>query len=98
MTCCVLLSIYMFGLQVKNQLQDRLQELQPLPEMLKNTEIRLHESEDQLRNSERKNAENSRIISDLSLKVSGSGKKSHIKVNSEYSKHNNLHQNKFTPK
>lgn len=57
------------NLQVKSQLQDRLQELQPLPEMLKNTEIRLHESEDQLRLSERKNSENAQVISQLSVKV-----------------------------
>lgn len=55
--------------QVKTQLQDRLQELQPLPEMLKNTELRLHESEDSLRASERRNAENNKLISELQAKV-----------------------------
>ena len=56
-------------LQVKSQLQDRLQELQPLPEMLKNTELKLHEREDDLRNSERRNSENAKLIAELNLKV-----------------------------
>ena len=56
-------------LQVKNQLHNRLQELQPLPELLKNTELRLHDTEDKLMSSERNNTENKRIISELSAKV-----------------------------
>ena len=61
-----------FSPQVKTQLQDRLQELQPLPEMLKNTELRLHESEDSLRNSERRNMENNKVIAELQTKVCSS--------------------------
>ncbi|XP_052789753.1 outer dense fiber protein 2-like isoform X5 [Mya arenaria] len=56
--------------QVKSQLQDRLQELQPLPEMLKNTELKLHESEEQLRSSERRSSENAQMVAELNLKVS----------------------------
>ncbi|XP_052220728.1 outer dense fiber protein 2-like isoform X8 [Dreissena polymorpha] len=55
--------------QVKSQLQDRLQELQPLPEMLKNTELKLHETEDELRLSERRNSEHTRMITELNIKV-----------------------------
>lgn len=59
--CCLL--------QVKTQLHNRLQELQPLPEMLKTTELKLHDTEDRLIASERKNGESTKMIADLSAKV-----------------------------
>ena len=60
-------NIYFF--QVKTQLHHRLQELQPLPEMLKSTELKLHDTEDRLMVSERKNGDNNKLIAELSAKV-----------------------------
>ena len=54
---------------MKTQLHNRLQELQPLPEMLRSTELKLHDTEDRLVASERKNGDSSKIISELSAKV-----------------------------
>ena len=60
---------YLFCLQVKTQLHHRLQELQPLPEMLKSTELKLHDTEDRLMAAERKNGDSTKLIAELSAKV-----------------------------
>lgn len=41
-----------------------------MPEMLKSTEIKLHESSERMALYERKNAENTKLIAELTAKVS----------------------------
>ncbi|KAK3587189.1 hypothetical protein CHS0354_016885 [Potamilus streckersoni] len=55
--------------QVKNRLHHRLQELEPLPELLKSSELRLHETEDKVLSYDRKNAENTKLIAELTAKI-----------------------------
>ncbi|KAL3872491.1 hypothetical protein ACJMK2_040412 [Sinanodonta woodiana] len=55
--------------KVKNRLHHRLQELEPLPELLKSSELRLHETEDKVMSYDRKNAENTKLIAELTAKI-----------------------------
>ncbi|GAB1606945.1 outer dense fiber protein 2-like, partial [Argonauta hians] len=55
--------------KVKRRLQLRLQELEPLPEMLKSTELKVHHFEEQLHTAEKKNADNITLIADLTAKL-----------------------------
>ena len=55
--------------QVKARLHQRLQELEPLPELLRTTELRLHEANEKLLQYERRNSENTKLIAELTAKV-----------------------------
>ena len=71
---CVLLLLFAlqlscFPLQVKGLLQSRLHELEPLPELLKSTELRLHEAQERLASNEQKASENALLIGQLTSKV-----------------------------
>ena len=55
--------------KVKVRLHQRLQELEPLPDMLKSSELKLYESQERMSLSEKKNAENTRLISELTAKI-----------------------------
>ncbi|XP_071157395.1 outer dense fiber protein 2-like isoform X3 [Mytilus edulis] len=55
--------------QVKVRLHQRLQELEPLPEMLKSSELRLYESQERMNIYEKKNGESTKLISELTAKV-----------------------------
>ncbi|XP_052092013.1 outer dense fiber protein 2-like isoform X1 [Mytilus californianus] len=55
--------------KVKVRLHQRLQELEPLPEMLKSSELRLYESQERMNIYEKKNGENTKLISELTAKV-----------------------------
>lgn len=52
------------------RLHQRLQELEPLPEMLKSSELRLYESQERMNIYEKKNGESTKLISELTAKVS----------------------------
>ncbi|KAK3088919.1 hypothetical protein FSP39_025477 [Pinctada imbricata] len=54
---------------VKVRLHQRLQELEPLPDMLKSTELRLFESQERMLAYEKKNVENTKLIAELTAKV-----------------------------
>ncbi|XP_041370939.1 outer dense fiber protein 2-like isoform X3 [Gigantopelta aegis] len=54
---------------VKVRLQQRLQELEPLPELLRATELKLQCCNDQLLGYERKNTENTKLIAEFTAKV-----------------------------
>ena len=54
---------------MKSRLQARLQELEPIPELLKSTELKLQDASEQLLAYERKNTENTKLIAELSSKV-----------------------------
>lgn len=56
-------------LQVKLRLNQRLQELEPLPELLRTTEFKLQDATDQLLAYERKNTDNTKLIAELTAKV-----------------------------
>ncbi|XP_076093788.1 outer dense fiber protein 2-like isoform X2 [Mytilus galloprovincialis] len=55
--------------KVKVRLHQRLQELEPLPEMLKSSELRLYESQERMNIYEKKNGESTKLISELTAKV-----------------------------
>ncbi|XP_060071195.1 outer dense fiber protein 2-like isoform X2 [Ylistrum balloti] len=55
--------------QVKARLHNRLQELEPLPDMLKSTELKLHDANERIIMYERKNTENTKLITELTAKV-----------------------------
>ena len=59
--------------QVKARLHQRLQELEPLPELLRTTELRLHEANEKLLQYERRNSENTKLIAELTAKVQRRG-------------------------
>ena len=59
--------------QVKARLHQRLQELEPLPELLRTTELRLHEANEKLLQYERRNSENTKLIAELTAKVEREG-------------------------
>ncbi|KAM5146767.1 outer dense fiber protein 2 isoform 2-T2 [Mantella aurantiaca] len=61
--------------QIHRKFQSRLEELEKLPEMLKMTEIKLQECQEQLQGYEQKNAELSSIISDLRVRMEQQGDK-----------------------
>lgn len=58
-----------FLFQVKVRLHQRLQELEPLPDMLKSSELKLYESQERVNIYEKKNSENTKLISELTTKV-----------------------------
>lgn len=51
------------------RLHQRLQELEPLPELLRTTELHLHEANEKLLQYERRNTENTKLIAELTVKV-----------------------------
>ncbi|XP_048244952.1 outer dense fiber protein 2-like isoform X7 [Haliotis rufescens] len=55
--------------KVKLRLNQRLQELEPLPELLRTTEFKLQDATDQLLAYERKNTDNTKLIAELTAKV-----------------------------
>ena len=55
--------------KVKARMQSRLQELEPLPEMLKSAELKLQDSKEQLQSAEKRNLENTKLIAELTSKV-----------------------------
>lgn len=55
--------------KVRAKLQQRLNELEPLPELLKNTELKLHESLRKTKELETRNLEQTRLINDLNIKI-----------------------------
>ncbi|XP_021362358.1 outer dense fiber protein 2-like isoform X2 [Mizuhopecten yessoensis] len=55
--------------KVKARLHNRLQELEPLPDMLKTTELKLHDANERIIMYERKNTENTKLITELTAKV-----------------------------
>ncbi|XP_033732392.1 outer dense fiber protein 2-like isoform X6 [Pecten maximus] len=54
--------------KVKARLHNRLQELEPLPDMLKTTELKLHDANERIIMYERKNTENTKLITELTAK------------------------------
>ena len=63
------LTSFILSLQVKVRLHQRLQELEPLPDMLKSTELKLFESQERMLLYEKKNTENTKLIAELTAKV-----------------------------
>lgn len=63
------LTSHILSLQVKVRLHQRLQELEPLPDMLKSTELKLFESQERMLLYEKKNTENTKLIAELTAKV-----------------------------
>lgn len=61
--------LFAFLCQVKGRLQSRLHDLEPLPELLKSTELRLFEAQERLATHEKKAAENAQLIAQLTAKV-----------------------------
>ncbi|XP_076436218.1 outer dense fiber protein 2-like isoform X2 [Babylonia areolata] len=59
--------------KVKVRLHQRLQELEPLPELLRTTELRLHEANEKLLQYERRNSDNTKLIAELTAKVESRG-------------------------
>ena len=57
-------------LQVKGRLQTRLAELEPIPELLKTTELRLQDANEKLLAYEKRNTDNTKLIAELTAKVS----------------------------
>uniref|UniRef100_A0A0B6ZZI0 Outer dense fiber protein 2 n=1 Tax=Arion vulgaris TaxID=1028688 RepID=A0A0B6ZZI0_9EUPU len=55
--------------KVKQRLHQRLQELEPLPELLRATELRLQEANEKVVSHEKRNIENTRIIAELTAKL-----------------------------
>ncbi|KAH9498966.1 Outer dense fiber protein 2 [Bulinus truncatus] len=55
--------------KVKQRLHQRLQELEPLPEMLRATELKLHDTNEKLLSYEARHADNMRIIAELTAKL-----------------------------
>ena len=55
--------------QVKSRLQVRLQELEPIPEMLRSTELQLQEATEKLHCHEARNKESSSLMEELTTKV-----------------------------
>ncbi len=53
----------------KEKLQQRLTELEPLPELLKNTELKLHDAMKKLKEHEQRNQDQSRLIENLQKKL-----------------------------
>ena len=60
---------YFFTHQLRNHLEKRLKELEPLPEQLRNSEQKLLEATESLLIQERRFAEQAKVISDMSTKV-----------------------------
>ena len=67
----MMLHLGLWCAQVKVHLQARLDELEPLPELLKMTELKLQQAQEQLTMFERKNGENMRTIGEQQAKVWG---------------------------
>ncbi len=66
---------------VRSRLQQRLNELEPLPELLKNTEFKLHDTLTRLKNSDLEIAEYKRSINDLKRELELSQANQDILVN-----------------
>lgn len=80
--CCILSwdltnAGLLFLLQARRQFQSQLADLQQLPDILKITEAKLAECQDQLQGYERKNIDLTAIISDLRSRVRDWQKGSH---------------------
>lgn len=58
-----------FLLQVRRQMQKKLSDLEPVPELLKLTEHKLQDCQQQLAMYEKKNVDQSSIICDLRMEV-----------------------------
>ncbi|MGH0170965.1 UNVERIFIED_CONTAM: hypothetical protein FKN15_070122 [Acipenser sinensis] len=58
---------------VRRQLQGRMAELEPLPELLKLTELKLQESQEQVQSCDRRAAEQSSALTELRVKVEQQG-------------------------
>ncbi|KAK1155892.1 outer dense fiber protein 2-like isoform X1 [Acipenser oxyrinchus oxyrinchus] len=58
---------------VRRQLQGRMAELEPLPELLKLTELKLQESQEQVQSCDRRTAEQSSALTELRVKVEQQG-------------------------
>ncbi|XP_058861439.1 outer dense fiber protein 2-like isoform X1 [Acipenser ruthenus] len=58
---------------VRRQLQGRMSELEPLPELLKLTELKLQESQEQVQSCDRRAAEQSSALTELRVKVEQQG-------------------------
>jgi len=54
---------------VRSRLQERLNELEPLPELLKNTELKLHEALIKLKNVEIEGLEHKRAVNELKYEL-----------------------------
>ena len=54
---------------MKSRLTARLAELEPLPELLKSTELQLQDANDRCRLYERKAVETSQVVAELTAKV-----------------------------
>lgn len=61
------------GWQVKGRLQTRLAELEPIPELLQATELRLQDTSERLQRSERRSTDSTRLIAELTAKVRWGG-------------------------
>lgn len=64
---------------VRSRLQQRLNELEPLPELLKNTELKLHEALARIKSYENEASENRKIINDLKSQL----ELAHIKLSNK---------------
>jgi len=58
-----------FVSKVKHHMQSRLSELEPMPELLKSAEVKVQQLTDQLEHYAKLNAENGRLIAELTAKV-----------------------------
>jgi hypothetical protein len=54
---------------VKRQLENRLAELEPLPQLLRSTELKLQDAGELLREYEKRHVDNVKMVNDLSSKV-----------------------------
>jgi outer dense fiber protein 2 len=55
--------------KIKEKLQMRLSELEPLPELLKNTELKLHDAMKKLKDYEQRNSDQNKTIDNLQKKI-----------------------------
>lgn len=55
--------------QVRQRLEDRLGELEPLPELLKSTELKLHEANERLAACDRNCEDKALLLAEYSAKV-----------------------------
>ncbi|XP_078495501.1 outer dense fiber protein 2-like isoform X2 [Ciona intestinalis] len=55
--------------RVKEQMLDRMKDLQPLPELLKETEMKLQDTQDKLHVFEQRSADQTRVIADMTNKA-----------------------------
>lgn len=55
--------------QVRQKLEQRLSDLESLPSLLRETEHKLQDSQEKIRNHDKRNLENTKLISELTSKV-----------------------------